>query len=150
MTHFFFRVTQSRGVGAKVIQYSKNKKVTWKCKPISVSDMEYYTGRHYAPVSPSQFTMSAKSKLAICDFSKIKIWLLGTKMVYFIPTYPTVTGFKTDTLAKLFGLQNRTPVFDKITIFSKARHHQNPFVIKKYSVQIRLTVFIQLTALCAY
>ena len=29
--------------------------------------------------------------------------------------------FKTDTLAKLFGLQNRTLVFDKITILSKAR-----------------------------
>ena len=93
--------------------------------------MEYYTGRHYTPVSPSQFTMSAKSKLAICDFSKIKIWLLGTKMVYFIPNYPAVTGFKTDTLAKLFGLQNRTPVFDKITILLKARYHHYIFLIIK-------------------
>ena len=32
--------------------------------------------------------------------------------------------FKTDTLAKLFGLQNRTLVFDKSTILSKARYRQ--------------------------
>ena len=40
-------------------------------------------------------------------------------------------GFKIDTLAKLVGLQNRTLVFDRITILSKARHHQNLFLIKK-------------------
>ena len=32
--------------------------------------------------------------------------------------------FKTDTLAKLFGVQNRTLVFDKITILSKGRYLQ--------------------------
>ena len=40
-------------------------------------------------------------------------------------------GFKIDTLAKLVGLQNRTLVFDRITILSEARHHQNLFLIKK-------------------
>ena len=40
-------------------------------------------------------------------------------------------GFKIDTLAKLFGLQNQTLIFDKITILSKARHHQNVFLTKK-------------------
>ena len=33
-------------------------------------------------------------------------------------------GFETDTLAKLLGLQNRTLVFDKISILSKARYRQ--------------------------
>ena len=48
---YFFRVIQSRGVGAKVIKYSKNKQTSWMCKPVSVSDLQYYTGRHYTLLS---------------------------------------------------------------------------------------------------
>ena len=44
---------------------------------------------------------------------------------------PTVTGFKTDTLAKTFGLQNRTLVFDKIPILSKVHCHQKSILNQK-------------------
>ena len=42
-----------------------------------------------------------------------------------------VTGFKTDTLAKIFELQIRTLVFDKITILSKVRCHQKSILNRK-------------------
>ena len=44
-----------------------------------------------------------------------------------------VTGFKTNlnTLAKIFELQNRTLVFDKITILSKVRCHQISILNRK-------------------
>ena len=48
---------------------------------------------------------------------------------------------KTDTLAKLFELQNRTLVFDKSTILSKARYRQFSILNQK-TTQFKLSLAI--------
>ena len=63
--------------------------------------------------------------------SKSDSWVHKRQILFQTNRTPTVTGFKTDTLAKVLRLQNPTLVFDKIAILSKALYHQNLFLIKK-------------------